>query len=523
MGYNHEISGSGKGYTALARQLFGGEYQTKATQESSRKVQLFGQSTWRASLSRLETEHWAWAVPMVSNDALFVTKETTNGKAGNPWTFLKPFDQSAWIAILTCTILYWLILWYVEVTDPDAAMTKDERELGAVELFYAACVSVTGEHQVDALSALMRVIQGGWLYLIFLLGAIYTANLTTILTSEAVTNFPLQSLTEVMERGSSFCLNEGSANWFYFNPVFNADFAGLNVVASKGTEGQIQNLIDGLCDATELTREDLYKWTSGKQEEGNRALQCSINVVGEPITKRSRGYMMESHQVCLQVGINALYQNLGAHSKQDAIALGEQYGYVTEPIEHALEYDVCGGGTLPYNASACGTFMDAHDLQDKFFNNPECSLLEMGATPRIQINAADLSGIFILYAGVVVLTVLLTCAGLDKWKVCQEPEESIADAMKERDEEIKDLENKLKHLRDGTTNKYAALGSVAVDDVVTAATAGSRWKRKSGIIGGDGIAYLDVESSSKTNESKPNETGDSVVVEQPQDTRMTVV
>ena len=225
-----------------------------------------------------------------------------------------------------------------------------------------------------------------------------------------------------------------SANWMYFNPAFNSDYAGLNVVASKGTAGQIDDLIDGRCNATELTREDLYKWTAGHQDHqdaSERETQCRINVVGEPIKTRSRGFMMESSSVCLQVGVNALYQSLGAYTKQQAKDLGDAYGYVTEPIAASLDYDVCGvvdviashqngsQGTQPI-MSPCNTFMNVGDLKEKFFNNPECPLLEIGAKKRIQISAGDLSGIFYLYSGMVGLSLLMTAAGLDSWEVCQE-------------------------------------------------------------------------------------------------------
>jgi hypothetical protein len=101
----------------------------------------------------------------------------------------------------------------VERQDSNSAMTTENRELTKLEIAYDACVSLAGEHQVFAYSSLMRVIQSGWIFIVFLLAAIYTANLTTILVAGRVPDTPLQGLQDLMEREDKvLCLNNGSAN-----------------------------------------------------------------------------------------------------------------------------------------------------------------------------------------------------------------------------------------------------------------------------------------------------------------------
>ena len=64
----------------------------------------------------------------------------------------------------------------------------------------------------------------------------------------------------------------------------------------SGTTGQIDGVLKKgddpslHCDFAELTREDLYKWAKGKSFEQ----KCKVQIVGAPITKRTRGMMMSS-------------------------------------------------------------------------------------------------------------------------------------------------------------------------------------------------------------------------------------
>ena len=153
---------------------------------------------------------------------------------------------------------------------------------------YHACVSVTGEHQIFAYSGLMRIIQGGWVFTVFLLAAIYTANLTTMLVQGRAVDTPLQGLQDLMERDKVLCLNKGSANAFFFNPDYNDDYAGLQIYESTGTSGQISDLVGRLaCDAAELTREDLYDWRRRFVAGSSTVDPCEVRIMNQPITKRS--------------------------------------------------------------------------------------------------------------------------------------------------------------------------------------------------------------------------------------------
>lgn len=86
----------------------------------------------------------------------------------------------AWLMTAASLIAYWIILVVIEVLDDEDSIGK--KDLPPHELFYDACISLAGQHRIKAKSNSMRVIQLGWIFVVFLLGAAYEANLTAILT-----------------------------------------------------------------------------------------------------------------------------------------------------------------------------------------------------------------------------------------------------------------------------------------------------------------------------------------------------
>ena len=115
----------------------------------------------------------------------------------------------------------------MENIDRDNPISAADRELSYTDLAYGACVSLTGEHQIDAVTNLMRVLQSGWIFLVFILGAIYTANLAPVFMTERSFAFPLPDVTSALSMATAMqseaatttptppmtmCLNEGSAN-----------------------------------------------------------------------------------------------------------------------------------------------------------------------------------------------------------------------------------------------------------------------------------------------------------------------
>ena len=88
---------------------------------------------------------------------------------GARYLLLYPFGADAWGIIVLGVFVYWLLLWFIEAIEPDEYMTTEEREMGPGELFYVALISMTGAHSIEASTDYMRIIQVGWIFLIFLL------------------------------------------------------------------------------------------------------------------------------------------------------------------------------------------------------------------------------------------------------------------------------------------------------------------------------------------------------------------
>ena len=142
-------------------------------------VDLFGQGTWRANAERLNELGYIWTAPTLSEDVQFVTtapQRTENTIKEQMFIFAAPFSFGAWVAIFGAAFLYWSILVLMEKLDSDHPISAADRELSYIDLAYGAIVSLTGEHQIDAVTNLMRVLQSGWIYLVFILGAGKTAH-----------------------------------------------------------------------------------------------------------------------------------------------------------------------------------------------------------------------------------------------------------------------------------------------------------------------------------------------------------
>lgn len=331
-----------------------------------------------------------WSIPVVSDDVQFVSGSPVPREKSfmeHMFVFLAPFDWSAWVAILIAMVVYGIILVVIERIDEEHGMTFEmeadpvtgedvQRELSTGEIAWNACVSLTGEHQIAAMSNQMRIVQAGWVYLVFILTAIYTANLATIFTEGTEYHFPINGIQTAAKGVNestglpyTFCLNKGSANDAYFSALAKdaaSSFHSLenSLVRVAGTAGQIAGVLKTSddpathCDFAELTREDLYTWAKGLPADQ----KCKIQIVGAPITKRSRGMMMGSSNTCLQATVNNLYH----------------------------QYELKGSAAL---------------LHGKYFVNPNCAGIDVEEV-KLSLPFQELLGMFLIFFGIAFLTMV---------------------------------------------------------------------------------------------------------------------
>ena len=358
-------------------------------------VDMFGQGTWRASIERITDLGYVWSVPVVSDDVQFISGSPVpvpKTYAEKMLIFSQPFDWTAWLAILVAVVVYAIILVIIEKVDMENGMTpeteidevtgeKVQRNLSTGEIAYNACVSLTGKHIIKAQSNQLRIIQAGWVYLVFMLTAIYTANLATIFTEGQEYNHLINGIKSASQGNNAttggqfsglpyrFCLNKGSANDNYFtslaaDPTSTLHSLEDSLVKVSGTAGQIEGILKANddvsthCDFAELTREDLYKWAKGKPAEQ----KCKVQIVGAPITKRTRGMMMRSEDTCMQATLNNLFH----------------------------QYTLKGYAEL---------------LHAKFFVNPRCDGVDVSAR-KLSLTFKELLGMFILFFMIAAVTLL---------------------------------------------------------------------------------------------------------------------
>lgn len=222
---------------------------------------------------------------------------------------------------------------------------------------YNTCVSCAGVHSENLAAPAtnsLRMIHAGWIFFIFVIAEVYGANLTAILTlgpetAQALTGLKGSS-TACIETGCKFCVQTGAANEKYFREKYQPQ--NLQIVGKENILAQIEGILDGSCDATELTKEDLFKWTTS---EHNAAVRCGPRIVGIPIVRRHRGMMAKAEKSCYITALNAVFAR-----------------FATEPVDHAAF------------------------LNDEYFKEPACERVSLEDRDALAMTIQDLLGAFLL-------------------------------------------------------------------------------------------------------------------------------
>lgn len=338
---------------------------------------LMGQGTWRWNADRSK---WAiWSVPMVSEDVQFVTKGPSleDKKIAKAMLILvEPFRWEVWVTLIVAMVGFtWMLrsveaheshrvrsqamgkstaegtaavfgnIWLAKVRERRESANKhveakppshEERHAEPIaQTMYNTCVSCPGVHS-DHLAApptnALRTIHAGWIFFIFLIAEVYGSNLTAILTLGPETSQVLNGLEDCIEKGCNFCVQTGAANEAYFRKTYQP--RNLQVVGKDNIPAQIEGIIDGTCDAVELTSEDLFKWTTTEHDSTRR---CKPRIVGIPIVRRHRGMMAKVEKSCYITALNAVYARFATESKDNAVALNQEHFLEPTCDELALE------------------------------------------------------------------------------------------------------------------------------------------------------------------------------------------
>ena len=161
-------------------------------------------------------------------------------------------------------------------------------------------------------------------------------------------------------------MQDGAANERYFR----ATYLNLHVVEKDSIAAQIEGIIDGSCDAIEVTSEDLYAWVAS---EYNPVRSCTPRITGRPIVRRNRGMMATLENHCVITAINAVYAK-----------------FATAPVDNA--------GALS------NLYFDSTSQVD-------CKLPEWSEREARSMGIPDLAGAFIMLAGVIIYGMLTMLFG----------------------------------------------------------------------------------------------------------------
>ena len=114
--------------------------------------------------------------------------------------------------------------------DGDDEDEDEDDDVSCGHVLYAVAISCAGEHTVEPNTRLLMGIYTGWIFFVFLLAEIYTADLVALLTTAApLDKAPWTTMADCQQqrnfngqmKGCNFCTQKGAANDQYFQEESN--------------------------------------------------------------------------------------------------------------------------------------------------------------------------------------------------------------------------------------------------------------------------------------------------------------
>ncbi|XP_078153851.1 glutamate receptor 2.8-like [Carex rostrata] len=109
-----------------------------------------------------------------------------NEQSKNVWLFLKPLKPDLWLGILALFVFTGAVIWALEHRINDEFRGPPTNQLGTV--FYFSFSTLVFSHRETIISNLSRFVIIIWIFVVFILQASYTANLTSMLTVQRLTS-----------------------------------------------------------------------------------------------------------------------------------------------------------------------------------------------------------------------------------------------------------------------------------------------------------------------------------------------
>ncbi|XP_075664761.1 glutamate receptor 2.9-like [Castanea sativa] len=193
----------------------------------------------------------------------------------SPWMFMKPFTRGVWLVVAFILIYTMFIVWFLEhPSNPEfKGSLKDQI---ATAMWFAFC-SLFFAHRERIDNHLTRVVIAVWLFLVFVLTASYTANLSSMLTIQSIE--PSVTSMELLKRNNlTVGCDKGTFVGNYLKEVLN--FSSTNI--------------------KEIDREE--KYIKEFESKGISAAFLEAPYAKVFLHKYCKGYIADSHTATYRFG-----------------------------------------------------------------------------------------------------------------------------------------------------------------------------------------------------------------------------
>ncbi|KAK7402036.1 hypothetical protein VNO78_13981 [Psophocarpus tetragonolobus] len=122
--------------------------------------------------------------PFASSSLVIVAPINKGGS--NAWVFLKPFTAEMWCVTAASFIVVGMVIWILEHRVNNDFRGPPKKQLVTMLMFSLS--TLFKKNQEDTVSSLSKMVMIVWLFLLMVITASYTANLTSILTVEKLSS-----------------------------------------------------------------------------------------------------------------------------------------------------------------------------------------------------------------------------------------------------------------------------------------------------------------------------------------------
>lgn len=276
------------------------------------------------------------------------------------FSFLAPFTNRLWMVILAIIVSNGVLHWLI---DPSH---HREKHITLFRSLYLSLVTFTGKESMEPEKPAGSVLGGTYSFIVLVIVAFYTANLASMSTSRSI---KVGLLTSLETAGNDpICVLTGSTA----AAVVQTYYPSVQLVQRNSVTELMDALNEQTCFGAVMTQSD---WDVAQlQSESHR--NCDVDVVGHSIRTFNGAWPYK-------------------------VDFGE---YCTSFMEVVLSNIIIG-------MTADGSLNQLYQSALSNAQNLDCSGVGAGIVPPKRIGISDMAGLFYIYAGCLILALLVHTKG----------------------------------------------------------------------------------------------------------------